>query len=159
MKAFFPGYINTMGTPLYYLLSFFLLSLLLIVIPASNSNASVFEPRNFTDPEQAARYRTLIEELRCLVCQNQSLADSNAQLAADLRQEVYRMVNSGADEDTVKAFMVSRYSDYVLYRPPVTTTTLLLWIGPLLFVSIGFLALILRVRRRTAPSAQHAPRS
>nr|VFK01632.1 MAG: cytochrome c-type biogenesis protein CcmH [Candidatus Kentron sp. H]VFK01900.1 MAG: cytochrome c-type biogenesis protein CcmH [Candidatus Kentron sp. H]VFK05085.1 MAG: cytochrome c-type biogenesis protein CcmH [Candidatus Kentron sp. H] len=122
---------------------------LLIVIPGNNPAASVFEPYEFTDPAQAMRYKTLIEELRCLVCQNQSLADSNAALAADLRQEVYKMVSDGTDEDTVKAFMVSRYSEYVLYCPPVTTTTLLLWIGPLLFVLMGFVFLTSRVHRRT----------
>lgn len=127
-----------------------LLFLLLIAIPV---NGSVFEPRAFADPTQAARYKTLLEELRCLVCQNQSLADSNAELAADLRQEVYDMVREGADEEAVKAFMVDRYSRYVLYRPPVTATTLLLWIGPLLFVLMGFVFLILWVRRPTGDSA------
>jgi cytochrome c-type biogenesis protein CcmH len=136
------------GNPFYRPL-LFPITFLLIIISASHSSASVFEPREFTDPVRAARYKTLIEELRCLVCQNQSLADSNAELAADLRHEVYKMVSDGADEDAVKAFMVSRYSEYVLYEPPVTTGTVLLWSGPLLFVLIGFGILILRVRART----------
>nr|VFJ56944.1 MAG: cytochrome c-type biogenesis protein CcmH [Candidatus Kentron sp. DK] len=125
-----------------------LLCILCIVSPGGSTNATVFEPREFDDPILVARYRTLIEELRCLVCQNQSLADSNAELAADLRQEVYRMVSDGADEEAVKSFMVSRYSEYVLYRPPVTMVTLLLWLGPLLFVLAGFVFLVFRVRHR-----------
>ncbi|NNJ83538.1 MAG: cytochrome c-type biogenesis protein CcmH, partial [Gammaproteobacteria bacterium] len=93
-RAFFaPGLLSTTITKresvfLWYF-SWTLLCLLLIVIPGNSPNASVFEPREFTDPVQATRYKTLIEELRCLVCQNQSLADSNAELAADLRREVY----------------------------------------------------------------------
>nr|VFJ57253.1 MAG: cytochrome c-type biogenesis protein CcmH [Candidatus Kentron sp. FW]VFJ58028.1 MAG: cytochrome c-type biogenesis protein CcmH [Candidatus Kentron sp. FW] len=131
---------------------FFFIFFLLTAIPMAGSNASVFEPRDFADSEQEARYKTLIEELRCLVCQNQSLADSNAELAVDLRQEVYNMVTDGADEEAVKEFMVSRYSEYVLYRPPVTVTTLLLWAGPFLFVLVGFVILVVRVRRRAAVS-------
>nr|VFJ89645.1 MAG: cytochrome c-type biogenesis protein CcmH [Candidatus Kentron sp. LFY]VFK18869.1 MAG: cytochrome c-type biogenesis protein CcmH [Candidatus Kentron sp. LFY] len=129
-------------------------SFLLILISGNvpNANASIFEPREFADPGQEARYKNLIEELRCLVCQNQSLADSNAELAADLRREVYAMVSEGADEDAVKEFMVSRYSEYVLYRPPVTATTLLLWAGPLLFALVGFVVLVVRVRRRPRAS-------
>jgi len=127
------------------LFAFFLLA----IIPGNSPNASVFEPRDFANPEQEARYKTLIEELRCLVCQNQSLADSNAELAVDLRREVYTMITDGENEEAVKEFMVSRYSEYVLYRPPVTKTTLLLWVGPLLFALLGFVILVLRVRRRT----------
>lgn len=127
--------------------------LLLIALPVYSPNASVFEPREFGDPAQAARYRTLIEELRCLVCQNQSLADSNAELAVDLREEIYRMVSDGTDEESIKTFMVSRYSEYVLYRPPVNAMTLLLWIGPSLFVLIGGGVLVLRVRRRNRVAA------
>nr|VFK47427.1 MAG: cytochrome c-type biogenesis protein CcmH [Candidatus Kentron sp. TC] len=122
--------------------------LFFLILFVGGSDASVFEPRNFADPEQEARYKTLIEELRCLVCQNQSLADSNAELAVDLRREIYTMLEEGADEDAVKEFMVSRYSEYVLYRPPVAGATLLLWGGPFLFALLGFVLLILRVRRR-----------
>lgn len=148
--------LEEMPRPHFVRFLFLILPLFLVVTFGSNANASVFEPRNFTDPEQETRYKTLIEELRCLVCQNQSLADSNAELAADLRQEVYNMVSTGADEETVKEFMVSRYSEYVLYRPPVTVTTLLLWIGPFLFVLIGFVVLIVRVRRRSATTVPDA---
>nr|VFK60142.1 MAG: cytochrome c-type biogenesis protein CcmH [Candidatus Kentron sp. TUN]VFK69400.1 MAG: cytochrome c-type biogenesis protein CcmH [Candidatus Kentron sp. TUN] len=123
--------------------------LFLTLISGNGANASLFEPRDFSDPAQEALYKTLIEELRCLVCQNQSLADSNAELAGDLRREVYTMVTDGADEDTVKEFMVSRYSEYVLYRPPVTVTTLLLWAGPFLFILAGLAILVLKVYRRS----------
>nr|VFK42830.1 MAG: cytochrome c-type biogenesis protein CcmH [Candidatus Kentron sp. SD]VFK48364.1 MAG: cytochrome c-type biogenesis protein CcmH [Candidatus Kentron sp. SD] len=136
------------------ILVFFLLLLL-----GSGSGASVFELREFADPEQEARYKTLIEELRCLVCQNQSLADSNAELAVDLRGKVYTMIKEGADEDTVKEFMVSRYSEYVLYRPPITNTTLLLWLAPILFALLGFVILLSRVRRRAGATTPDAPLS
>lgn len=89
-------------------------------------------PYSFTDPVDQARYENLLEELRCLVCQNQSLADSHADLAQDLRDEVYRMVTAGQDEKTILRFMVDRYGDFVLYRPPFKATTLSLWFGPLL---------------------------
>nr|VFK30576.1 MAG: cytochrome c-type biogenesis protein CcmH [Candidatus Kentron sp. MB]VFK34853.1 MAG: cytochrome c-type biogenesis protein CcmH [Candidatus Kentron sp. MB]VFK77004.1 MAG: cytochrome c-type biogenesis protein CcmH [Candidatus Kentron sp. MB] len=142
------------------LLSFTFFFLFFTMILGNAANASVFEPRDFANPAQEGRYKTLIEELRCLVCQNQSLADSNAELAADLRREVYDMVASGADEEAVKEFMVSRYSEYVLYRPPVTITTLLLWAGPFLFALAGLVILIVRVRRRafaptSAPLSDH----
>nr|VFK12275.1 MAG: cytochrome c-type biogenesis protein CcmH [Candidatus Kentron sp. LPFa] len=129
---------------------------LFLILFFGGANASVFEPREFADPTQEARYKTLIEELRCLVCQNQSLADSNAELAVDLRRKIYAMLKEGADENAVKEFMVSRYSEYVLYRPPVTSTTLLLWGGPFLFALLGFAVLILRVRRRANASESGA---
>ena len=137
-----------------------LLAAVLVATPPpgllSVAYATVFEPREFADSQQEERYRSLTEELRCLVCQNQSLADSNAELATDLRREVYDMVTDGASEQQVKDFMVSRYSEFVLYRPPIKTTTLLLWAGPFVLAGIGVAALIVQIRRRSktvAPSA------
>ena len=115
---------------------------------------SVYEPRSFSRPEHEERYRTLVDELRCLVCQNQTIAESNADLASDLRREVYRMIEDGRSEDDIAGFMVARYGDFVLYRPPLRGGTILLWAGPFLLVAIGLtvLALYLR-RRRRAPAA------
>ena len=112
---------------------------------------SVYEPRSFSSPEHEERYRTLVDELRCLVCQNQTIAESNADLASDLRREVYRMVEDGRSEDDISGFMVARYGDFVLYRPPLRGGTILLWAGPFLLAAIGLtvLALYLRRRRRT----------
>lgn len=101
-------------------------------------------PVTFRNPDQQARYESLLEELRCLVCQNQSLADSHADLAQDLRDEVYRMVNEGQDEAAILEFMVNRYGDFVLYRPPVKSITWSLWFGP-----VFLLALVAFVWRRT----------
>ena len=95
------------------------------------------EVRDFDDPAKQARYERLIEELRCLVCQNQSLADSDADLAKDLRDEVYGIIRSGKDEAEAVRFLTDRYGDFVLYRPPVKGITLLLWGGPLVILLIG----------------------
>jgi cytochrome c-type biogenesis protein CcmH len=99
------------------------------------------EVRQFDDPAKQARYERLIEELRCLVCQNQSLADSDADLARDLRDEVYGIIQSGKDEQEAIRFLTDRYGDFVLYRPPVKPITWLLWIGPLLILLGGGLFL------------------
>lgn len=95
------------------------------------------EPLEFPTPELKERYIKLSKELRCLVCQNQSLADSNADLAQDLREEVHRLVVSGANDDEVVAFLVDRYGDFVRYRPALNASTILLWVGPLLLLMIG----------------------
>jgi len=97
----------------------------------------------FDDPRKEQRFKQLSEELRCLVCQNQNLADSGAGLALDLRKELHRMVSADASDDEIKNFMVSRYGDFVLYDPPVKATTYLLWFGP--FV-LGLFAIIILMR-------------
>ncbi|MCP4043165.1 MAG: cytochrome c-type biogenesis protein CcmH [Gammaproteobacteria bacterium] len=110
--------------------------------------AATVEPRIFDNPEQESRYKRLIVELRCLVCQNQNIADSNADLAMDLRRETYNMIRGGKTDEQIVTFMVDRYGDFVLYRPPVKPTTYLLWAGPLLLVGIGFLIMLMHIRRR-----------
>jgi len=92
----------------------------------------------------------IAEELRCLVCQNQTIADSNAPLALDLRNQVREQLKSGKSEQDVIDFMVARYGDFVLYRPPVKATTLLLWFGPLLLAALGIGMLVRRLKRRRA---------
>jgi len=115
--------------------------------------ASTVEPRSFDDPAQEVRYKRLITELRCLVCQNQNLADSNADLAKDLRDETYAMVKAGQSDEQIIGFMVNRYGDFVLYRPPLRSTTFLLWFGPLLLVLTGLAIVVIQVRRRAAARA------
>jgi cytochrome c-type biogenesis protein CcmH len=109
---------------------------------------AAIEAYQFDDPVKEARYKHLIDKLRCLVCQNQNLADSNAELAQDLRQQTYEMVAQGKSEQEVIAFMVQRYGDFVLYRPPLKGSTLLLWGGPFLILAIGLLVVLRIVRRR-----------
>ncbi len=95
----------------------------------------------FDHPEQRERYQALIAELRCLVCQNQNLADSNADLARDLRAKTYEMVRAGKGREEVIDYMVNRYGDFVLYRPPFKSTTVVLWASPfLLLLIIVFIA-------------------
>ena len=100
------------------------------------------------------RVQALSEELRCLVCQNQSLADSHADLALDLKNQVREKFKQGASEKDVIAFMTERYGDFVLYRPPLKATTVLLWFGPGVLLVAGLIALFLRLRRRAAVAAE-----
>ena len=90
------------------------------------------------DPNLERRVTTLAHELRCLVCQNQTLADSNAPLAVDLRNQIREQLKAGKSEREITDFMVQRYGDFVLYRPPFKATTLLLWFGPVLILVVGF---------------------
>ena len=104
------------------------------------------------DPALEARMTRIASELRCLVCQNQTIADSNADLAQDLRRQVREMLRKGDDDAKIIQYMTDRYGDFVLYRPPVKATTLLLWFGPAAMLLLGFgaLAIVLRRRARTA---------
>jgi cytochrome c-type biogenesis protein CcmH len=95
------------------------------------------------------RVSALANELRCLVCQNQTLADSNAPLAVDLRNQIREQLAAGKSEDEVRGFMVARYGDFVLYRPPLKATTIALWVGPFVFLLLGAWLLRRVVRRRT----------
>ena len=106
------------------------------------------EVHQFEQAEQEQQYNRLIAELRCLVCQNQNLADSNAELAQDLRQEVYEMIQNGASDQEIINFMVARYGDFVLYRPPFKTTTAFLWVGPFIILIAGFVILLVFIRKR-----------
>ena len=109
--------------------------------------------------DEAQRIRRLEEKLRCLVCQNQSLADSNAELAGDLRKQVRDQVAAGRSDDEIIEFLVQRYGDFVLYEPPFKKTTLLLWLGPfVLLAGAGAgLVLVLRRRRDAPPDPALAP--
>ncbi|HKW36359.1 MAG TPA: cytochrome c-type biogenesis protein [Burkholderiales bacterium] len=100
------------------------------------------------DPVLEKRVMGLAEELRCLVCQNQTLAESNAPLAEDLRNQLREKMREGKSDKEVVDFLVERYGDFVLYRPPLKATTVLLWFGPLLLLAAGFAVLLRRVQRR-----------
>jgi len=105
-------------------------------------------PLHFTDDAEEARFHALAAQLRCVQCQNQSLADSNAQIAQDLRREVLQLIQQGHDDAAVKRFLVQRYGEFVLYQPTLQPGTWLLWGGPLLFLLAGALLVWRLVRRR-----------
>jgi cytochrome c-type biogenesis protein CcmH len=105
------------------------------------------------DPVAAARAVQLAAELRCLVCQNQSIADSNAELAVDLRRQIREQIAAGRSDREIVDFMVARYGDFVLYRPPFKLTTLLLWLGPLLLVAAGTVVLARQLRAQRGVEA------
>ncbi|MDO9282990.1 MAG: cytochrome c-type biogenesis protein CcmH [Methylotenera sp.] len=121
------------------------LTVLLLILPLL-ANAEV-QPL-VDDPVVEARLRHLSHELRCLVCQNQTLADSNAPLAQDLRQEVRELIVKGLSDQEITDYLVVRYGEFVRYRPAVNAQTLLLWIGPALLLAIGFFSLWWTLRRR-----------
>jgi cytochrome c-type biogenesis protein CcmH len=106
------------------------------------------EPLVFEDAAQEARYNDLTLELRCLVCQNQNLADSDAPLAQDLRQEIYEMMMAGQTDEQIKTFMVERYGDFVLYRPPMQGNTIALWVLPIVLLLFGAVIVFFTVRNR-----------
>jgi cytochrome c-type biogenesis protein CcmH len=123
------------------------LSIIVLLILSGIACAGV-EYREFANPEQQQAYENLTSELRCLVCQNQTIADSNAELAADLRRQVYEMLQQGKSKQDIAQFMTDRYGDFVLYNPPFKLKTGLLWIGPAAFLAIGLIAVFVFARRK-----------
>ena len=107
------------------------------------------------DPAVEARLKALSQELRCLVCQNQTLADSAAPLAEDLRQEIREQIAQGLSDKEITDYLVARYGNFVRYRPPVESQTLLLWVGPSLLLIAGFTVLWLTLRKRNALLAEN----
>ncbi|WP_408021571.1 cytochrome c-type biogenesis protein [Solemya pervernicosa gill symbiont] len=120
--------------------------LLLVTLPIS----AAINSYEFNTPEEEQTFKELSSELRCLVCQNQNLEDSNAELAQDLRDKVYKMVQRGDSKSQITDYMVERYGDFVLYRPPVKPSTYILWFSPLVLIAVGLFMLIRFIRRRTA---------
>ncbi|AIJ06965.1 MULTISPECIES: cytochrome c-type biogenesis protein [Edwardsiella] len=116
--------------------------------------AAVIDTYNFTSEAQEQQYRELTEQLRCPKCQNNSIADSNAIIASDMRQKVYELMQQGYNQQQVVDYMVARYGNFVTYEPPVTPATLILWIGPLLAILGGGWVLVRLARRRPARTAQ-----
>ena len=126
-----------------------------LLLLAGGVNAGI-EARDFASPEQRERYLHFTAELRCPKCQNQNLADSNAPIAADLREQLYRLLREGQSDQQIIDFMVSRYGEYVLYNPRIEPRTWLLWGGPALMFVGGLLAvgaLVRRARQRTSALA------
>lgn len=115
------------------------------------------DPMPFRDAAEEARFRALAAELRCVMCQNQSLADSNAPIAQDLRKEVLELMQQGKTDAQIKAFLTERYTDFVLYRPPMQGSTLWLWVAPPLLLLIGAAVLFVVVRKRTKAGPENRP--
>lgn len=125
------------------------LSLLVALLISFAAVADNIDTYKFTSVEQEQQYRHLTESLRCPKCQNNSIADSNAMIASDMRLKVYELLQNGQTPDQVKQYMVARYGNFVTYEPPVMPSTIILWAGPALFVIIGALVIILRSRKRS----------
>ena len=123
------------------------LTLVFIVLVYCPSLSAKVEVLQFDTVEQEQRYQLLIKELRCLVCQNQNLADSNADLAKDLRQKTYQMIKAGSSDSEIVEYMVNRYGDFVLYRPPLKWSTVVLWTGPFVLLLIGLWWLVSLIRQ------------
>ena len=109
------------------------------------------------DPKVEARLKTIAHELRCLVCQNQTIADSDAPLAVDLRKQVRVMIGDGKSDEEIRGYMVDRYGDFVLYKPPFNAVTAVLWVGPGLLIVGGFAGLALMIRRRREAAVAAPP--
>lgn len=124
-----------------------LIIVLTLLFSFSALHASV-EIKKFENEEQEQRYKYIIDELRCLVCQNQNISGSNAGLAQDLRKQVHKMILAGEDDEAIFDFMVTRYGDFVLYRPPFKASTFFLWVGPFIIFVLGLFVLIRFIRKR-----------
>jgi cytochrome c-type biogenesis protein CcmH len=135
---------------------FKLITLLLLSVISSTVMAAPVETFKFESAETEKTFHKLSEELRCLVCQNQNIAESNADLAKDLRLEIYTMLTDGKSESEIVDFMVQRYGDYVLYRPPFKPMTWLLWFGPGIIFLLG---LVIAVRYLKSQSAEEEDES
>ena len=132
-----------------------LLGLFSLVLAPVSAQVQAEKPAIFLTPQQEQRFEALLPNLRCLVCQNESLADSQAPLALDLRYEIRSMIAKGASDFQVKKYLTDRYGEFILYRPAVNLRTYLLWFGPLLLLAIGLIALY-RFTRRAQPVAAPA---
>ncbi|WP_170167599.1 cytochrome c-type biogenesis protein [Vulcaniibacterium tengchongense] len=131
-----------------------LLALLLAAPWALAQTAIDAAPPQFRDAAEERRFHALVSELRCVMCQNQSLAESNAQIAVDLRREVLDLMRQGKSDREIEAFLVARYGEFVLYRPQLESKTWLLWFGPALVLLAGGAGVVAAVRRRAAHARQ-----
>ena len=126
------------------------LTVVLACMLVTFSAVAIDTGKAFDDPEMQARYERLIAEVRCVTCQNQNIRDSNAFIAADLRREIRRLMGEGKSDDEIADFLVTRYGDFVLYRPRFSGKTMALWIAPFLLVLFGSIAIVRVVRHRMA---------
>ena len=131
----------------------------LTLLAISVSVVAIDSEQAFDDPVLQARYEKLVAEVRCVTCQNQNIKDSNAFIASDLRREIRRMIGEGQSNEEIKEFLVTRYGDFVLYRPRFEGKTLALWIAPFLLVLFGGFALVRVVRHRMALPMDDEPGS
>lgn len=125
---------------------------LIILFTIHSACLAGVEYREFKNPEQEKIYNELIDELRCLVCQNQTIADSNADLAKDLRRQVHEMLQKGQTRQNIIDYMLSRYGDFVLYRPPLKSKTFILWVGPIIFLLLGLIVIFIYIRKKKSES-------
>ena len=130
--------------------------LLFIFLLMMSCSSYAVDTHQLSDPEQQETYETLTKELRCLVCQNQTIADSNAELAADLRRQVYEMLQQGKSREEIIQFMTDRYGDFVLYKPPFKGKTSALWIAPVVFLLMGLITVFFFIRRKKAAANLHS---
>ncbi len=124
----------------------FIFGALFSMFIAQNSAAAI-DTYQFADDAQKDRFYHLVDELRCPKCQNQALADSDAPIATDLRAAIYRLINEGKSDDEIKAYLVERYGEYILYRPQWSKQTWLLWLAPAILLGIGLAIVLAMVRR------------
>ena len=133
-----------------------LLWLVLCLLPVL-AFAQAIQPLPFRDRAEEVRFQKLSTELRCPMCQNETLADSNAPIAHDLRRQVFEMIQAGKSDDEIKAYLVDRYSQFVLYKPPIEPSTWLLWFGPAVLLVAGGIVVAIQVRRRARQAPASAP--
>lgn len=126
-----------------------ILMALMLLAGVSGSHAENFDVYPFETTGEEARFDALIAELRCPKCQNQSIADSNAPIAQDLRARTYELVRDGRSDEEIITHLTERYGDFIRYRPPLNAVTVLLWIGPFLLLLLAGTVIVLRLRRRT----------
>lgn len=124
------------------------LKILLIIFLFNSACFAAEDIYKFSSKEQENQFHSLTSQLRCLVCQNQNIAESNASLAADLRDEVYQQIQRGLNEQEIINYLIARYGDFILYKPPMNKLTLGLWLGPFLFLIIGIGFLIYHIRKK-----------
>ncbi len=128
-------------------------ALIIVLTLLAAAAAGVDSGQRFTDPAEQARYERVIRDLRCLVCRSESIADSNAKLASDLRREVESQIRAGRTDAEIYKFMTERYGDFVLMQPPVVPRTWLLWSAPAMFLAGGLIVVLVVVRRRARVAA------
>lgn len=144
-----------LSVPLKNLFSAFAIALLVTGLFFNTARAqSVYAEHEFADPKQEVLFKQLAAELRCLVCQNQNIADSNAELAQDLRREITTMIKAGDNKDQIIDFMVARYGEFVLYRPLFSMKTAVLWIGPFVFFIFGLFIVSRMAKKRREPALE-----
>ena len=131
--------------------------MLVLLLAVGAAHAQAIEPLPFKDQAQEVRFQDLTRQLRCLVCQNENLADSNAELARDLRLIVFKLMQEGKTDDQIKQYLVARYSSFVLYDPPLQPGTWLLWFGPPAILLAGAGVVLVAIRRRRQASAAMEP--